>query len=268
MKKANMNDNKTIKILHVDDDICQLNFTKRFLEELDDDFIVESVSTPEEAIQLAYNNHYDIVISDYNMANMTGIQLAQKIKDKINSPFILYTWHNSDEVAESAFKAGIDDYIKKEFDHSHYQVLSKRIRHSVDKYRAEELFHKVVKESRDGIIILINNKVVFANKATCILYGFNRPEHFLGKEVSDLVIESDGAVKSNPSPYLQVNDSEGIFDVIIKTRAGDIKFVEISSSKIIYQNKSAYLYFLRDITQRKHLRTRRFRSSYRVKKPE
>lgn len=253
MIKANMNDKKPIKILHVDDDIFQLNFTKQFLEELDDDYIVESVSTPEEAIQLTHNNNYDIVISDYNMANITGIQLAQKMKEKNNSPFILYTGHNGDEVADSAFKAGIDDYIKKEFDHSHYQVLSKRIRHAVEKHRAEELYQKVVKESRDGIIIFVDNKVVFANNATCILYGFNGPEHFMGKGISDLVIETYEDVKSNLYPYQRYNDSERLFEIDIKTRTGKIKSVEVSSSKITYQNRSAYLYFLRDITQRKHL---------------
>jgi len=214
---------------------------------------VESVSTPEKAIQLTLNNIYDVVISDYNMPNMTGIQLAQKIKEKNDFPFILYTGHNSDEVAESAFKAGVDDYIKKEIDPSHYHVLSNRIRHTVEKQWAEELYQKVVKESRDGILILIDNKVVFANNAACILYGLDGSESFMGKGISNLLITADGDVKSKTHPNPRYDCSEQFNEVIIKTRTGEKKSVEVSTSKITFQNKTAYLIFLRDITQKKHM---------------
>ena len=69
---------------------------------------------------------------------MDGITLAKKIRETSNIPIIIYTGRGSEEVAERAFEAGIDDYIRKENAPAHYQVLSKRIRHAVEKRRDEE----------------------------------------------------------------------------------------------------------------------------------
>jgi anti-sigma-K factor RskA len=40
--------------------------------------------------------------------------------------------------AEAAFAVGIDDYLRKETEPSHYQVLARRIRSAVEERRAEE----------------------------------------------------------------------------------------------------------------------------------
>ena len=144
-----MSGEKPIRVLHVDDEKSQLEFTKIFLEELDEEVVVDSATSPREALELQEQRGYDCIVSDYKMLSMDGIELARKVREKSGVPFILYTGQGSEEVAESAFEAGIDDYIRKEPEPSHYQVLAKRVRQNVDKYRAEHLYRKVVDESRD-----------------------------------------------------------------------------------------------------------------------
>ncbi|MCW4050367.1 MAG: response regulator [Candidatus Bathyarchaeota archaeon] len=252
MTEAKVN-NKSIRILHVDDEENQLEFTKLFLEELDEEIIVDSVTDPEKAIQLQSQNSYDIVISDYKMTTMTGIELAQKVRKNSNVPFILYTGQGSEEVAESAFQAGIDDYLKKEVGHSHYQVLSKRIRHTVEKHRAEELYRKVIEESRDGIFIIIGDKIVFANNATCHMYGCDGPEYFIGEPLKDYVVETEEEIHRHLDPQYMNNGPSQLFEINIRTSTGAIRTVEVSASKISYLGQPAYLCYLRDITQRRHL---------------
>jgi len=130
---------RSIRILHVDDEEDQLRFTKMFLEELDAEVTVDSVSDPEEAIRLQGRNGYDIVVSDYRMVNMTGIELFQRVRERSDVPFILYTGRGGEEVAESAHRAGMEGYMMKEAEPSHYRVLSRRIRELVEKRRAERL---------------------------------------------------------------------------------------------------------------------------------
>ncbi|MFH2111658.1 MAG: response regulator [Candidatus Bathyarchaeota archaeon] len=130
-----MSKEKPIRVLHVDDEEDQLRFTKMFLEELDRRVTVDSVSDPEEAIRLQGMNSYDVVVSDYMMVNMTGVDLFQRVRERSDVPFILYTGKGSEEVAESASRAGMDGYMKKEAEPSHYQALSRRIRQVVEKRR-------------------------------------------------------------------------------------------------------------------------------------
>jgi len=126
---------RPIRVLHVDDEEDQLRFTKMFLEELDKAVTVDSASDPDEAIRLQGRNGYDIVVSDYKMVSMTGIELFRRVRAGSDVPFILYTGRGGDEVAESAYAAGMDGYIKKEVEPSHYQVLSRSIRQVVERRR-------------------------------------------------------------------------------------------------------------------------------------
>jgi len=135
---------KLIRVLHVDDDTDHLLVSTRSLEKCDSAIQVVSISSPEEALQKAES--FDCVVSDYQMPGMNGIELARRIREKTDIPIIIYTGKGSEEVASSAFEAGVDDYLRKEFGLSHYQVLAKHIRTTVQRRRAEEAERKRVKE--------------------------------------------------------------------------------------------------------------------------
>ncbi len=130
--KAEVSIRKPIRVLHVDDEEDQLRFTKMFLEELDRGVTVDSASDPHEAIRLQGRNSYDIVVSDYKMAGMTGVELFHRVRARSDVPFILYTGRGGDEVAESAHAAGMEGYVKKEAEPTHYKALLNRIRHIVE----------------------------------------------------------------------------------------------------------------------------------------
>ncbi len=127
-----------ICVLHVDDEETQLGYVKTFLERVDESIRVESAGSPEDALRRLESETYDCVVSDFQMPGLDGIELARRVRETSDVPFIIYTGRGSEEVAEDAFAAGVDDYIRKEIDPSHYQVLARRIRHAVERCRAEE----------------------------------------------------------------------------------------------------------------------------------
>jgi len=69
----------TIRVLHVDDEETQLEFTKKFLEMANETFHIDSVNSPKEALKLLERESYDCVVSDYQMPGINGIELAQKV---------------------------------------------------------------------------------------------------------------------------------------------------------------------------------------------
>jgi PAS domain S-box-containing protein len=127
-----------MRILLVDDEEIQLDFTKISLEDADPSLRIVAVLTPTEALQMIREQPFDCIVSDYAMPEMDGIQLCAEIRKISEIPFMLYTGRGSEEVAQKAFAAGVDDYLRKEKDPAHYHVLVNRIRHSVEKHRAEE----------------------------------------------------------------------------------------------------------------------------------
>jgi len=242
-----MTGEKPLKILHVDDEENQLEFTKLFLEQIDKDVVIDSVTNPEEALELQMNENYDCIVSDYKMVSMNGIELAQKVRLKSDVPFILYTGQGSEEVAELAFTSGVDDYLRKETEPTHYQVLAKRIKHTVEKHRTEELYRKVVEESRDAIIIIVENKIAFLNKAACGLIGIEKIEECLGKDIFEFFLDETQKI------FQPKKDENGnyIIKVNYRMKTGSLRTAEISVSEISYRGDEAHLCFIRDITERK-----------------
>ncbi|MHA2406983.1 MAG: response regulator, partial [Candidatus Ranarchaeia archaeon] len=245
-----MKGEKPIRILHVDDEKNQLEFTKLFLEEIDNNIIVDSAETPEEAVKLQEKNKYDCVISDYKMLKMTGIELAQKVREKSSIPIILYTGQGSEEVAESAFEAGVDDYLRKENEPSHYQVLAQRVRQNVEKYRTDLLYRKVVEESRDGLLIIIDDKLAFINDAASRLFGEKTPKKLVGKKINELFVEKKEVLLQKLEECCKT-PNPSIFETKYRPNKKTFRTAELSVSKIKYLGDDAYLCFIRDITQKK-----------------
>jgi PAS domain S-box-containing protein len=251
-----MDKRKPIRILHVDDEGPHLEFTKIFLEELDEEVVVDSATSPREALELQEEGSYDCIVSDYKMLSMDGIELAQRVRERSGVPFILYTGQGSEEVAEHAFEAGIDDYIRKEPEPSHYQVLAKRVRQNVDKYRAEQLYRQVVDESRDGIIILAGMKIVFMNQAAATLFGCKSPDGFIGRTALEYFVEPERRLRQCIGGIPGEDEASHLFEARYRTASGAIRVAEVSSSTISYLGQEAHLCFFRDITHRKRVEER------------
>jgi PAS domain S-box-containing protein len=240
-----MTGERPLRILHVDDEENQLEFTKLFLEQIDKDVKIKSVLTPEEALKLQEEDSFDCIISDYKMLSMNGIELAEKLREYSDVPFILYTGQGSEEVAEKAFNAGIDDYLRKEAEPTHYQVLAKRIRHTVEKHRTDELYKKVVEESRDAIVILKDNKIKFLNKSACRLIEVDDMDDCVGRDILEFFIDA----KEQLIP--PEDGSSYVFEVDFRTESGAIRGGEVTLSRTTYNGEDAYLAFIRDITEKK-----------------
>ncbi|MBN2335900.1 GAF domain-containing protein [Candidatus Bathyarchaeota archaeon] len=138
-----------ITVIHIDDDPSQLKFTKIFLEKAEPRLKIVSVSSFDELLQ-QLPEPYNCFLSDFKMPQVDGIHLCRILKQSTDKPFILYTGHGSEEVAEKAFASGVDDYIRKEMEPSHYQVLANRIIQIVEKYKADEA-HFVYKKRLEAL---------------------------------------------------------------------------------------------------------------------
>ena len=125
-----------LKILHVDDNPDHLEITRMHLEDIVPSIEVTGGTTPTAALELLEEQSFDCVVSDFMMAGMNGIELARKIRETSDFPIIIYTGQGSEEVAEAAFAAGIDDYMMKEQGSAHFAVFAKRIKSHVERHRS------------------------------------------------------------------------------------------------------------------------------------
>jgi len=103
------------KILIVDDDNVTLSILKQVLYKANHD--VTTAIDGEEAIQYVKETLYDIIVTDFNMPGMNGIELTKEIL-KINpqAVIILITAYISVKAALESIKLGAFDYLTKPVD--------------------------------------------------------------------------------------------------------------------------------------------------------
>lgn len=100
------------KILVVDDDKASCELLSEILTT--HGWEVLTANSPEKAIILSNQHHFNLVISDINLeSDMSGLDLLQRLREK--SPVILVTGFGSLETAIEATREGAWDFISKPF---------------------------------------------------------------------------------------------------------------------------------------------------------
>jgi two-component system chemotaxis response regulator CheY len=108
---------KNINILIVDDYKTMLRIIRNLLRQLDFNN-VEEATDGAEALAKLRGGSFGLVISDWNMQPMTGLQLLQEVRADSrlkNLPFIMVTAESKTENVVAAKQAGVSNYIVKPF---------------------------------------------------------------------------------------------------------------------------------------------------------
>jgi two-component system chemotaxis response regulator CheY len=119
-------DVKKIKILVVDDFATMRKVIRNLLKQSGFENVVEAEDGVL-ALKELKSTKIDFVISDWNMPNMTGIELLRAVRadgDLSKLPFLMVTAESLKENVVEAVKAGVNDYIVKPFTH---EVLGEKI---------------------------------------------------------------------------------------------------------------------------------------------
>ena len=108
----------TMKVLVVDDFATMRRIVKNILMQLGFSNIVEADDGSTAIEVLKQDNSIDMVISDWNMPKMTGLELLKAVRsdpDLANTPFIMVTAEAQQENILQAVKAKVSQYIVKPF---------------------------------------------------------------------------------------------------------------------------------------------------------
>jgi two-component system chemotaxis response regulator CheY len=108
---------KKMRILIVDDYATMLRILRNLLRQLDLNN-VEEAPNGEDALYKLRKESFDLIISDWNMQPMTGIELLRHVRAdaKLKAiPFIMVTAESKTENVIVAKQAGVSNYIVKPF---------------------------------------------------------------------------------------------------------------------------------------------------------
>ncbi len=134
---------------------------------------------------------FDVIVSDYEMPLMNGIEFLKHLKAQGNdTPFIIFTGRGREHVIIEALNNGASFYLQKGGDpKSQFAELRHMIEQAVERKRMDEALkaseerYRAVVESQTELICRFHpdGTLVFANDAFCRYYGREKCTGFIGK---------------------------------------------------------------------------------------
>jgi len=253
---------KGIKVLHVDNEPDFLALTKAFLERENENFSVDTATSAEEAIALLKGGKYDVVVSDYLMPVMDGLEFLKTLRASGNTiPFIMFTGKGREEVAIEALNRGANGYLQKGTDiESMFGTLTHVIRAEVAKTRAEDAlqesekhFRALIENSSDIIQIVDSEGVIrYVSPSVQQILGY-KPEELIGRlsidavHLDDLPKVARGFEKALQEPEVPV-----IVECRCKHKNGAWRIIEgIGVNRLDDPSVNGFISNMHDITERK-----------------
>lgn len=151
-----------IRVLHVEDEKGALEITRLFLKRRGySNFEITPILSAELGLEKLERETFDIVISDYKMPGMNGLEFLEELRKKGNKiPFIIFTGKGEEKVAMEALNKGANRYIRKEGNPAVlFDTLAQYIQEVVEERAKEEESEKRLKELEER-----NKKLLSATK--------------------------------------------------------------------------------------------------------
>jgi PAS domain S-box-containing protein len=248
-----------IRALYVDDESTLLDLCKMYLERVGE-FIVTTVTNAPEAIRILELKRFDVIVSDYQMPEMDGIEFLKIVRSRGDkTPFIIFTGRGREEVVIEALNAGADFYIQKGGEpKSQFTELAHKIKKAVEGRQAERAFveserkyrhliehaDEAIVVAQDGMLRLVNHKTIEAT-------GYSEQE-LLSMPFSAIIHPDDRAMLvERYQKRLKGGELPSHYTFRISPKGASTRWVEISAVVIDWEGRPATLNFLTDITERK-----------------
>ena len=185
----------TVRVLYIEDNSFDRELVSHALKSDASGFELEFAGTREELDQLVRERMYDLVLTDFNILGLTGLDVLELVREQHPSmPTIIVTGTGSEEIAVEAIRRGADDYVIKT--PQHILRLPQTIRTVLERRQAEALVAsaQAAKEEQQALLTSILNNIpdsicvkdaksryLFANNAFLERIGAASEESIAGK---------------------------------------------------------------------------------------
>ena len=137
----------TANVYVIDDQLTSRVIMENIIRGIGDNIKVSTFETPQAALDATYQAPPDLIVVDYRMPEMNGVEFTQKVRnipECMDVPIIIFTIIDDKSVMYDSLDAGATDFLTKPIDHYECKVrcrnlLTMRRQQKIIKERAETL---------------------------------------------------------------------------------------------------------------------------------
>lgn len=255
--------NTKLKILLVEDLPTDIELIQREIKKTIESFELQSVDSQKAFVAALRSFKPDIILSDFSLPGFDGLSALQIAKKEAAViPFIMVTGSMDENTAVKCMKAGASDYIIKE----HLKRLGPAIKSALkqkeislerknalnDLHESEERYRNILNVAPVGIIVCLDEEIVYSNPFAQKLLGAKKSEELLGKSIYSIINHESHAVFNKEVQILMNQKSfykpgEYVFERLDRAQLT----VELNLSQLTFKKKVAIQLIFSDITERK-----------------
>ncbi len=262
-----------MNILFADDEDDLIDLFRRYLERSDQDFHVTGVTSGEEGLKELEKGDYDVIISDYKMEPMDGLDFLEELRERGNdTPYILFTGRGREEIAMEALNLGADRYVRKGGDpEKQFEFLIEAILQEIKHYSTEDekrlqqaYFEQLFENSPEGIVLLDNeDRIIDANKGFEELFHYD-DEEIEGEHINELIVPEDKISEATTLSEVTLSGEKKKVETVRKRKDGSKVDVSIVGFPINIKEEQVGVFGVyRDVTERKR-RERKAKELYKA----
>lgn len=163
-----------MKVLIVEDNQLHQKLLERTLKAAHPEFQIEVIDSGEKCLEVISKKKYNMVLLDYNLPKMTGLETLKKISEKKHDMIIIMiTGMGNEKIAVEAMKLGAYDYLTKSVDF--LEVLLPIVDSAIEKYKLKKERDETEEKIRDlyraslsiNIIADLDRLLALILKLTC-----------------------------------------------------------------------------------------------------
>ncbi|WP_295505007.1 response regulator [uncultured Streptococcus sp.] len=111
--------------------------------------VIAQAENGREAWQKFQENPADILLTDINMPQMNGLELAKLVRDQVPTCHIVFlTGYDDFDYARTAIKLGADDYLLKPFSKDDVEEMLAKVQTKLDKERKKAQIQNLVDQGQ------------------------------------------------------------------------------------------------------------------------
>ena len=205
---------KPIRVVLVDDHQIILDSLSLLFNMIENVEVIETCSDPREVLDVLAKNQVDILITDFSMPYLNGVELTLKVKEQFpDLKVIMLTVADHGESIQDAYRAGVSGYVMKKADRQELEIAVKTVAENQMYFNQDVMKSMLTQAPSHHQDLLEGEKLSQLTRRELEIIRLIAQE-FSSAEIAEKLFISIGTVETHRHNIMRKLDAKNVIGVI------------------------------------------------------
>ena len=236
-------------IVYIEDNRFNIKLIQNLGEKLG--LEIKAFENPKEGLEYCLNNDIDLLLIDYMMPELNGIDLVNLLKkEKPDIPIVMMTALDDLKLRQKATLSGIDGFLPKPINMKEFKDVVFKLLNKKGIEMEDNLVQEILDVEDDLILVLENKKIINVNRSFLNFFNYRNVNEVNFDFLKSFAIEDKYAWGGNIDEFIQSILKKTNYVKVKKN--GENYFFQVKM--VIYKQNSRVIIIFKDITEKEKLR--------------